>query len=67
MKGKVLLRMCNELIRRLSRTEDTVYCGRIMMFLANVYPISDRSGQNMNFIRTVSVVSGLFHFVGFTY
>ena len=40
-----LLRICNSLQRRLSRTQDTVFCGRILMFLASVTPLSDKSGE----------------------
>lgn len=40
-----LLRLCNAVKRRLSRSQNTVLCGRILMFLASVTPISDKSGQ----------------------
>src|SRR5688572_4744395 len=46
-KGLVLLRLCNDLLRRLSRTQNTVYSGRILMFLSTVYPLSERSGVNL--------------------
>ncbi|KAF7730090.1 Serine/threonine-protein phosphatase 2A regulatory subunit B'' subunit beta [Apophysomyces ossiformis] len=42
-KGLVLLRMCNEMLRRLSKEKNTVFCGRILMFLANSFPLGDRS------------------------
>lgn len=42
-----LLRMCNDLLRRLSRTQNTAFCGRIMLFLAKFFPFSDRSGLNV--------------------
>lgn len=42
-----LLRMCNDLLRRLSRSQNTVFCGRILMFLANFFPFSERSGLNI--------------------
>ena len=42
-----LLRICNDLLRRLSRTQNTVFCGRILLFLARFFPISDRSGLNV--------------------
>lgn len=42
-----LLRMCNDLLRRLSRTQNTVFCGRILLFLAKFFPFSERSGLNI--------------------
>lgn len=42
-----LLRIANSLLRRLSNTQNTVFCGRILMFLAYVYPLSERSGVNV--------------------
>ncbi|KAI7866747.1 THO complex subunit 1 transcription elongation factor-domain-containing protein [Spinellus fusiger] len=46
-KGLVLLRMCNEMLRRLSQEKNTVFCGRILMFLANSLPLGERSGVNL--------------------
>ncbi|KAI8912256.1 THO complex subunit 1 transcription elongation factor-domain-containing protein [Powellomyces hirtus] len=46
-KGLVLLRLCNEILRRLSKTKNTIISGRILMFMANVYPLSERSGVNL--------------------
>ncbi len=45
-KGVVLLRLCNELMRRLSKTKYTVFCGRILIYLAMAFPVCDRSGVN---------------------
>lgn len=42
-----LLRMCNDLLRRLSRSQQTVFCGRILLFLAKFFPFSERSGLNL--------------------
>ncbi|XP_065843320.1 THO complex subunit 1-like [Oscarella lobularis] len=42
-----LLRMCNDLLRRLSRSQDTVFCGRIQLFLAQIFPLSEKSGLNL--------------------
>lgn len=42
-----LLRMCNDLLRRLSRSQQTVFCGRILLFLAKFFPFSERSGVNI--------------------
>lgn len=40
-----LLRMCNDLLRRLSRSQNTVFRGRILLFLARFFPFSERSGE----------------------
>ncbi|KAK6626388.1 hypothetical protein RUM43_006699 [Polyplax serrata] len=42
-----LLRMCNDLLRRLSRSQNTVFRGRILLFLAKFFPFSERSGLNI--------------------
>lgn len=42
-----LLRMCNDLLRRLSRSTATIFCGRILLFLAKFFPFSERSGLNV--------------------
>ncbi|KAH7646569.1 tho complex subunit 1-like protein [Dermatophagoides farinae] len=42
-----LLRTCNDLLRRLSRNQNTVFCGRILIFLANFFPLFERSGLNL--------------------
>jgi hypothetical protein len=49
-KGKalVLLRMLNDLLRRLSKTGNTtIFCGRILTFLSGVFPLGERSGVNL--------------------
>ncbi|XP_013379401.1 THO complex subunit 1-like, partial [Lingula anatina] len=38
-----LLRMCNDLLRRLSKSLDTVFCGRIQLFLARLFPLEEKS------------------------
>ncbi|CAG2123086.1 unnamed protein product, partial [Medioppia subpectinata] len=43
-----LLRSCNDLLRRLSRSQNTVFCGRILVFLARFFPLFERSGLNLN-------------------
>ena len=42
------LRMCNNLLRRLSKAQNTVLCGRISLFLARSVPFDDRSGLNIH-------------------
>lgn len=46
-KNLVILRCCNELLRRLSRAEDTVFCGRVFIFLFQSFPLGDRSSVNL--------------------
>ncbi|XP_055722227.1 THO complex subunit 1-like isoform X2 [Salvelinus fontinalis] len=42
-----LLRMCNDLLRRLSKSQNIVFCGRIQLFLARLFPLSEKSGLNL--------------------
>ncbi|XP_038057097.1 THO complex subunit 1-like [Patiria miniata] len=42
-----LLRMCNDLLRRLSKSQNTVFCGRIQLFLARFFPLDEKSGLNL--------------------
>jgi len=42
-----LLKSCNTLLQRLSKSSDLLLCGRILMFLANVLPLSEKSGVNL--------------------
>merc|ERR1711971_750215 len=42
------LRICNGLLRRLSKTNNTIFCGKILMLMAFVFPLDDPSGQNKN-------------------
>ncbi|KAF7792534.1 hypothetical protein EIP86_003575 [Pleurotus ostreatoroseus] len=49
-KGKslVLLRALNDLLRRLSKMgSTTLFCGRILTFLSQVFPLGERSGVNL--------------------
>lgn len=46
-KSLVILRCCNELLRRLSRAEDTVFCGRVFIFLFQSFPLGDKSSVNL--------------------
>ena len=36
------------MLRRLSRSQNTVFCGRILLFLAKFFPFSERSGLNVD-------------------
>ncbi|RWS05109.1 THO complex subunit 1-like protein [Dinothrombium tinctorium] len=42
-----ILRSCNDLLRRLSKSQNTVFCGRILVFLAKFFPLFERSGLNL--------------------
>lgn len=47
LKNLVILRTCNELLRRLSRAEDTAFCGRVFIFLFQSFPLGDKSSVNL--------------------
>ncbi|KAM3317024.1 hypothetical protein ACQJBY_034920 [Aegilops geniculata] len=54
-RGKlVMLRTCNQLLRRLSKSNDVVFCGRIIMFLAHFFPLSERSALNIKGVFNTS-------------
>ncbi|KAF2115991.1 nuclear matrix protein [Lophiotrema nucula] len=46
-KSLVILRLCNELLRRLSRADDSVFCGRVYIFLFQSFPLGDKSSVNL--------------------
>uniref|UniRef100_A0A9J7Y2R0 THO complex 1 n=1 Tax=Cyprinus carpio carpio TaxID=630221 RepID=A0A9J7Y2R0_CYPCA len=39
--------LVNNLLRRLSKSQNTVFCGRIQLFLARLFPLSEKSGLNL--------------------
>ncbi|KAL6327594.1 hypothetical protein AAG906_021885 [Vitis piasezkii] len=50
-RGKlVMLRTCNQLLR----ANDVVFCGRILMFLAHFFPLSERSAVNIKGVFNTS-------------
>ncbi|KAF7836194.1 THO complex subunit 1 [Senna tora] len=54
-RGKlVMLRTCNQLLRRLSKANDVVFCGRILTFLAHFFPLSERSALNIKGVFNTS-------------
>ncbi|GER43279.1 THO complex subunit 1 [Striga asiatica] len=54
-RGKlVMLRTCNQLLRRLSKANDVVFCGRVIMFLAHFFPLSERSAVNIKGVFNTS-------------
>ena len=46
-KRNIILRTCNELLHRLSRAEDAVFCGDVFVFLFQVFPLGDKSAVNL--------------------
>lgn len=46
-KNLVILRSCNELLRRLSRADDIAFCGRVFIFLFQSFPLGDKSSVNL--------------------
>jgi THO complex subunit 1 len=46
-KSLVILRLCNELLRRLSRAEDPEFCGRVYIFMFQSFPLGDKSSVNL--------------------
>ena len=42
-----LLRMCNDIMRRLSKSQNNVFCGRILLFLARLFPLEEKSALNL--------------------
>ncbi|KAI0802539.1 THO complex subunit 1 transcription elongation factor-domain-containing protein [Xylaria sp. FL0064] len=46
-KSLVILRSCNDLLRRLSRAEDAAFCGRVYIFMFQSIPPGDRSSVNL--------------------
>ncbi|CZT16070.1 related to nuclear matrix protein [Ramularia collo-cygni] len=46
-KNLIFLRACNELLRRLSRAEDAIFCGRVFFFLFRTFPLGDKSSVNL--------------------
>jgi THO complex subunit 1 len=42
-----VLRMCNDLLQKLSRAQNTIFCGRILIILSNYFPFSERSSLNI--------------------
>lgn len=42
-----LLRMANALLRRLSKTQNTEFCGRVLGFLSHAFSLTERSALNV--------------------
>ncbi|VBB87122.1 Putative protein of unknown function [Podospora comata] len=46
-KQLVILRTCNELLRRLSRALDPAFSGRVLIFMFQSFPLGDKSSVNL--------------------
>ncbi|KAI9506370.1 hypothetical protein GGI25_006111 [Coemansia spiralis] len=46
-KGIVMLKMCNNLLRRIPHSTMSEFAGRVQVFVANSFPLSERSGVNL--------------------
>ncbi|KAJ2236210.1 hypothetical protein H4R99_001133 [Coemansia sp. RSA 1722] len=46
-KGVVMLRMCNGLLRRIPQSTMSEFAGRVQIFVANTFALSERSGVNL--------------------
>lgn len=44
--GTTLIRLCNALLRRLSKTQHAQFSGEIVMYLAKAFPLTEKSGLN---------------------
>jgi THO complex subunit 1 len=42
-----LLRTCTTLLKRLSKSQDALLCGRVFIFLAKFLPLTEKSGLNL--------------------
>lgn len=42
-----MLRLCNEMIRRLSKSQDSSLCGKILLLISKAFPSNERSGVNL--------------------
>ena len=52
-----LLRVANNLLKRLSTTQNSFFCGRISLFLARIFPLSEKSALNLAKKRNLSNVT----------
>ncbi|KAJ1728154.1 hypothetical protein LPJ61_004186 [Coemansia biformis] len=46
-KGVIMLKMCNSLLRRIPHSTRSEFAGRVQIFVANSFPLSERSGVNL--------------------
>jgi len=55
----IMLRTCNGFLQRLSKSRNTVLCGRVLVLLAHLYPLSERSALNLAGNVNKATVTGL--------
>ncbi|KAJ2644802.1 hypothetical protein GGF44_000404 [Coemansia sp. RSA 1694] len=46
-KGIIMLKMCNSLLRRIPHSTMSEFAGRVQLFVANSFALSERSGVNL--------------------
>ena len=46
--NNTILKICNGILKKLSQTNDTQFRGRIQLLISYIFPISERSGVNVN-------------------
>lgn len=49
VRGRLtLLRACNNLLSRISKSQHTVLCGRVAMLVSMLFPLHERSAMNLS-------------------
>ncbi|KAJ2021516.1 hypothetical protein GGI03_000358 [Coemansia sp. RSA 2337] len=56
-KGIVMLKMCNSLLRRIPHSTMSEFAGRVQLFVANSFTLSERSGVNLRGDISTAVVA----------
>ncbi|KAJ2743236.1 hypothetical protein GGI20_003894 [Coemansia sp. BCRC 34301] len=56
-KGIVMLKMCNSLLRRIPHATMSEFAGRVQLFVANSFALSERSGVNLRGDIAAAVVA----------
>ena len=56
IQNNILLKICNGILKRLSLTKDTEFRGRIQLLISYTFPISEKSGVNVNGTYNISNV-----------
>ena len=51
---------CPDLLRRLSKSQNTVFCGRIQLFLARLFPLEEKSGTDLHHMTLVLLLYGIY-------
>lgn len=46
-KGLLLLRICNEMLKRTPKSSESAFCGRVLLFLSKAFPSAERFGINL--------------------